>query len=290
MIYIGSHVSMKAPDYMLGSIREALSYDANACMIYTGAPQNSKRVPIGKFKLDEAKKLMEANHFQMERVIVHAPYIINLANSLKPDTAFFGRDFLKEELRRTAALGSKYLVLHPGCHLKAGTETGIDWIVEGLNDVLDQDESDVIICLEGMAGKGSEIGRTFEELAAIISKIHQQNRIGVCLDTCHLNDAGYDVSSFNDLMDEFSQIVGLDRLKVFHINDSKNPCGSHKDRHENIGKGTIGFEALARIVHDPRLENVIKILETPYIDDKPPYKEEISALRAWSEHPACPVK
>ncbi len=290
MRYLGCHVGMKAPRYFLGSVEEALSYGADACMLYTGAPQNSKRKKIEDLRIEEARRLYESAGWQSFQVVVHAPYIINLANSLKPDTAFFGRDFLKEELRRTAALGSKYLVLHPGCHLKAGTETGIDWIVEGLNDVLDQDESDVIICLEGMAGKGSEIGRTFEELAAIISKIHQQNRIGVCLDTCHLNDAGYDVSSFNDLMDEFSQIVGLDRLKVFHINDSKNPCGSHKDRHENIGKGTIGFEALARIVHDPRLENVIKILETPYIDDKPPYKEEISALRAWSEHPACPVK
>ncbi len=283
MIYIGSHVSMKAPDYMLGSIREALSYDANACMIYTGAPQNSRRVPIGKFKLDEAKKLMEANHFQMERVIVHAPYIINLANSVKPETAQFGVEFLSEELKRVSQIGAKTLVLHPGAHMKAGVETGSQWIVNGLNEVLDQDESDIVIALETMAGKGSEIGSRFEELTAIIDQIHKKERVKVCLDTCHIHDAGYDLTQFDQVLEQFDQILGLENLAVLHINDSKNERGARKDRHENIGSGHIGFETLARIVHHPKLDDITKILETPYIDSRPPYKEEIARLLAWKE-------
>ncbi len=283
MIYIGSHVSMKAPDYMLGSIREALSYDANACMIYTGAPQNSRRVPIGKFKLDEAKKLMEANHFQMERVIVHAPYIINLANSVKPETAQFGVEFLSEELKRVSQIGAKTLVLHPGAHMKAGVETGSQWIVNGLNEVLDQDESDIVIALETMAGKGSEIGSRFEELAAIIDQIHKKERVKVCLDTCHIHDAGYDLTQFDQVLEQFDQILGLENLAVLHINDSKNERGARKDRHENIGSGHIGFETLARIVHHPKLDDITKILETPYIDSRPPYQEEIARLLAWKE-------
>lgn len=272
---------MKAPGFFKGSIADALSYGADACMIYTGAPQNSKRQPIEKLRIQEGIDLYRQAGWQPFQVVVHAPYIINLANSVKTDTAYFGREFLKEELRRTAAIGSRYLVLHPGSHLKAGAETGIAWIVEGLNEVLDSDDSEVIICLEGMAGKGSEIGRSFEELAAIIDGVSRSDRLGVCLDTCHLNDAGYEVGEIDDLLEQFDAIVGLERLKVFHINDSKNIRGAAKDRHENIGKGTIGFDALAAVVHHPLLENVVKILETPWIDDQPPYKEEIEALRAW---------
>ncbi|MBF0578363.1 deoxyribonuclease IV [Erysipelotrichaceae bacterium RD49] len=283
MKYLGCHVGMKAPKYFEGSIAEALSYGADACMIYTGAPQNSKRKPIEELRIDQGIELYEQAGWKAFQVVVHAPYIINLANSIKEDTAYFGRDFLKEELRRTAAIGSRFLVLHPGSHLKAGIETGIEWIVEGLNDVLDQDESNVMICLESMAGKGTEVGRDFGELAAIMKGIHRQDRIGVCLDTCHLNDAGYDLSDFDALMDEFDQTIGLDKLKVFHINDSKNVRGAKKDRHENIGAGTIGFEILAGIVHDPRLEEVVKILETPYIDDQPPYQGEINRLRSWPQ-------
>lgn len=281
MKYLGCHVGMKAPKYFLGSIEEALSYDADACMIYTGAPQNSKRKPVEDLRIEEGRKLYEKAGWNALQVVVHAPYIINLANSVKEETAYFGRDFLKEELRRTAAIGSHYLVLHPGAHLKTGVELGTKWIVDGLNDVLDQDESSVMILLEGMAGKGTEIGRTFEELRGIIDGIHKQERVGVCLDTCHLNDAGYDLQDFDALMDEFDSIVGLERLKVFHINDSKNERGAHKDRHENIGKGTIGLNTLAAIVQDPRLEDVVKILETPWVEDEAPYKEEIDTLRKW---------
>ncbi len=280
MKYLGCHVGMKAPGYFKGSIEEALSYGADACMIYTGAPQNSKRKPIEELKIEEGAALYRQAGWQPFQVVVHAPYIINLANSTKPDTAYFGREFLSEELRRVNAIGAKYLVLHPGSSLKVETQTGIDWIVEGLNSVLDQDDSEVMICLESMAGKGSEIGRNFEELEAIIEGVHKNERIGVCLDTCHLWDAGYNLSDFDALLAQFDEIVGLDRLKVFHINDSKNLNGARKDRHENIGRGEIGFEILDAIVHHPLLENVVKILETPYVDDKPPYKQEIEGLKA----------
>ncbi|WP_434062202.1 deoxyribonuclease IV [Dubosiella newyorkensis] len=283
MIFLGSHVSMKAPNYLLGSIQEALSYDANACMIYTGPPQNSKRVPIEKFKVDEAKRLMEEHDFSMERVIIHAPYIINLANSMRPETAEFGVEFLQEELRRVEAIGASILVLHPGAHVKAGVEVGMEWIVNGLNQVLDQDDSNVVIALETMAGKGSEIGSNFEELAKIREQIHKKERIKICLDTCHIHDAGYDLTAFDEVLDEFDSILGLENLAVLHINDSKNERGARKDRHENIGNGFIGFETLVKIVHHPKLESITKILETPYIENKPPYKEEIEQLRSWKD-------
>lgn len=279
MIYLGSHVSLKAPDYFLGSIKETLSYGANACMIYTGAPSNTRRISMDSFKIEEAKQLMVQHAISMDRVIVHAPYLINLANVLKPQTAQFGVEFLKSELERTALLGASYLVLHPGSHLKQGLEPGISSIVKGLNEVLDSDASSVCIALETMAGKGSEIGRSFEELAMIIDGVHKQDRIKICLDTCHIHDAGYDVSNFDRVLDEFDRTLGLERLKVVHVNDSKNPKGSHKDRHANIGQGYIGLESLARIVHHPKLLDVTKILETPYIDGVAPYKREIELLR-----------
>ncbi|MEY8543111.1 deoxyribonuclease IV [Dubosiella newyorkensis] len=282
-MFLGSHVSMKAPNYLLGSIQEALSYDANACMIYTGPPQNSKRVPIEKFKVEEAKRLMEEHDFSMDRVIIHAPYIINLANSMRPETAEFGVEFLQEELRRVDAIGASVLVLHPGAHVKAGVEVGVEWIVNGLNQVLDQDDSNVVIALETMAGKGSEIGSNFEELAKIREQIHKKERIKICLDTCHIHDAGYDLTAFDEVLDEFDSILGLENLAVLHINDSKNERGARKDRHENIGNGFIGFETLAKIVHHPKLESITKILETPYIENKPPYNEEIEQLRSWKD-------
>lgn len=279
MIYLGSHVSLKAPDYLLGSIKEALSYGANACMIYTGPPSNTRRVSIDKFKLTQAKELMKEHDFSMDRVIVHAPYIINLANSLNPDTALFGIDFLKNEISRVHEIGASTLVLHPGSHVKAGEEIGLEWIINGLNAVLDEDDHNVNIALETMAGKGSECGKTFEQLAIIKAGVHKSERIKICMDTCHIHDAGYDVSNFDGVLDDFDHILGLDNLACIHVNDSKNVLGAHKDRHENIGAGHIGFDALYRVVHHSKLEDVTKILETPYIDGKAPYKEEILALR-----------
>ena len=274
---LGSHVSMSSPDYVLGSVREMLSYEANACMIYTGPPQNGKRVSIDKLKIEEAKAVLKENQLSMDHVVVHAPYLINLANTLNLNTFRNSVELLKKEIKRTDAIGSPYLILHPGSHVNAGSEAGIQSIIKGLNEVM-SDEQKCIICLETMAGKGSECGSSFEEIHQMIEGVHI-NKMGVCLDTCHIHDAGYNLSDFDQILKRFDEIIGLKYLQVVHLNDSKNVCGSHKDRHENIGRGHIGFDLLCQIAHHPFLENIPIILETPYIDNKPPYKEEIRMLK-----------
>ncbi len=275
MIKLGSHVSMSKPDYLLGSVKEALSYNANAMMIYTGAPQNSFRAPVEDLKIEEAKKLWLENGCSMRDIIVHAPYIINLANTTKVETFEMGKEVLRKELIRSSAIGAKYIVLHPGSSLKDTLENGIDKIAEGLNEVL-KEGFDVTVCLETMAGKGSEVGYRFEHLAEIISKVDYP--LGVCFDTCHTWDSGYDLNNFDQVLKEFDRIIGLDKLHVVHVNDSKNDNGARKDRHANIGEGNIGFETLSNIVHHPVLKGKTMILETPYIDGVPPYKEEIARL------------
>ena len=275
---IGSHVSMSAPDYLLGSALETLSYNANALMLYSGAPQNTRRSPIGKLKIEEFHQCLRENEISLDDVIVHAPYIINLANTIDESKSEFAQKFLIDEIERVKQIGAKYLVLHPGSHVKAGSEIGLKQVVSGLNKAM-ENVGDVYIALETMAGKGSEVGRTFEELAFIIDNCKYSEHLVVCLDTCHVNDAGYDVSDFDALLDEFDRVIGLDKLKVIHLNDSKNPLGAHKDRHANIGQGEIGFENLCNIAHNERVKDIPKILETPYIDGKAPYKEEIEMLR-----------
>ncbi|MGN1343393.1 MAG: deoxyribonuclease IV [Traorella sp.] len=274
---LGSHVSMSSNEYVLGSILEMLSYDANCCMLYTGPPQNGKRVPLEKLKIKEAHELLNQKHIPIENIIIHAPYLINLANTLNIQTYQNSLEILKNEMIRCDAISSKYLILHPGSHVKAGSQIGIQSIIKGLNEVID-DSTKCIICLETMAGKGNECGKTFEELKAIIQGVNSK-RIGVCLDTCHIHDAGYDLNNFDEVLNEFDRIIGFEYLKVVHLNDSKNILGSHKDRHENIGLGHIGFDTLCKIAHHPLLDNIPKILETPYIDDKAPYKEEIKMLK-----------
>lgn len=284
MLKIGSHVGMNGKKMMLGSVEEALSYNANTFMLYTGAPQNTKRKEISELNIEAAQALMKDNG--ITEFIVHAPYIINLANTVKPETYELAVRFLRLELDRASAMGSRILVVHPGAHVGAGTEAGIASVAKGLNEVL-TDDSDCLIALETMAGKGSEIGRTFEELARIYDGVAKKDRLRICFDTCHTHDSGYDI--INDpegVFARFDQILGKDQIAVFHINDSKNPCGSAKDRHENLGKGCIGFDALNRIVHHPDFQDVPKILETPWIpvDNDPkntraPYKEEIAMLR-----------
>lgn len=279
MLIIGSHVGYKKDSGLVGSVKEALSYNANTFMFYTGAPQNTKRLPIDLEKVKEADQLMKDNKIAKENVIVHAPYIINLATDdlVKRE---FSCDFLKEEIKRVETLGFSYLVLHPGSHVGAGTDKGIQNIADSLNKVIDKDTK-VVILLETMAGKGTEVGKNFEELESIISKIKQRENIGVCLDTCHINDAGYDLNYFDKVLDSFDKIIGLDKLKCIHVNDSKNMIGSHKDRHENIGYGHIGFDNLSNIIYNKRLDNIPKILETPYIDKTyPPYKYEIEMIRS----------
>lgn len=283
MILLGSHVGMSGKEMFLGSVKEALSYGANTFMVYTGAPQNTRRKAVSELRIEEARALMRESG--ISQFIVHAPYIINLANSVKPETFELAVSFLKLEIERTAAMGSRVLVLHPGSHVDAGVETGIAQIIKGLNMVLTSD-TPVYIALETMAGKGSEIGSRFEELKAIYDGVDHPEKLRVCLDTCHLSDAGYPVSSdFDSVLAEFDQIIGIDQIAAIHINDSKNPQNAHKDRHANIGEGYLGFEALHQIVHHPKLANVPKILETPYIENPekegttmPPYKDEIAKL------------
>lgn len=277
-LLIGSHVSMGGKDMLLGSVKEALSYQANTFMFYTGAPQNTKRKPVSRMKIQEALALMKENGIDKNNIVVHAPYIINLANTLKKETYELAVSFLREEIQRVEEIGMRRLVLHPGSHVKAGEEAGINSIISGLNDVLTENQN-VVVCLETMAGKGSELGISIDQLAFIIDHVFYKDKLGICLDTCHLNDAGYDLSLFDEILDEIDQKIGLDKVLVVHVNDSKNPRGAHKDRHENIGYGTVGFDILNAIVHNKRLENVPKILETPYIDNKSPYKEEIQMFR-----------
>lgn len=278
MLIIGSHVGFRKDDQLLGSLKEALSYGANTFMFYTGAPQNTKRYPIEDGLTLEALNLMKENDLDYSKVIVHAPYIINLANDSDPEKFMFAVNFLREELERCEMLGIQNVVLHPGSHVGLGVEQGISNIIKGLNMILDT--SNVRVLLETMAGKGSEIGSKLEEIKAIIDGIVDQDKIGVCLDTCHLSDAGYDLSDFNEFLDEFDKIIGIDKIYCVHVNDSKNELGAHKDRHENIGFGYVGFDTLMGAIYNDRLENIPKILETPYVDkDYPPYKQEIEMIR-----------
>ncbi|MGL4588957.1 MAG: deoxyribonuclease IV [Mycoplasmatales bacterium] len=279
MLYLGSHVSCSGKKMMMGSVEEALNYGANALMLYTGAPQNTRRKALEDMMIDEAHALLAENGIKLENVVVHAPYIINLGNAVKPETFEIAVSFLREEIKRTEAIGAKYIVLHPGAHVGEGEEIGLNQIVKGLNEVLTA-EQNVIVALETMAGKGTEMGKTFEQLKYIIENVNLPEKLGVCLDTCHIHDAGFDVTNFDEVLDMFDKTIGLERLNVLHINDSKNIRGAAKDRHANIGYGEIGFEALLNVVNNKRVENVVKILETPYVADNPPYKTEIEMLKS----------
>lgn len=277
MLIIGSHVKYNSKDQIMGSLNEALDYNENCFMFYTGAPQNTMRSKIDENICNKAKEKMKEVGINIENVIAHAPYIINLANNKEEAKYRFSINFLKEEINRCTKIGIKYIVLHPGSHVGLGEDIAIENISKALNEVLE--ESKITILLETMAGKGSEVGKTFEQLSSIIQKVENKDKIGICMDTCHLNDAGYDVRSFDKILDEFDHIVGIKYLKCIHINDSKNPLASHKDRHENIGYGTLGFNTLIDIIYNKRLESIPKILETPYIEENPPYKEEIEMIR-----------
>lgn len=284
MLKLGSHVGMSGKEMLLGSAKEAVSYGANTFMFYTGAPQNTKRKEISELNIEPAWKYMKTHG--IEEIIVHAPYIINLGNSVKPETFEIAVKFLALELERSSACRSNTLILHPGAHVGAGVDAGIEQIAKGINEVLTKDTT-CNIALETMAGKGSEIGKTFEELARIFDKVIYNEKLRVCFDTCHTNDSGYDiVHDFDGVMEEFDKIIGTERIAVFHLNDSKNIRGAAKDRHANIGFGELGFDALSYIVHHKNFIQVPKILETPYIpsptkDKKSyaPYKYELEMLR-----------
>ncbi len=283
MVKLGSHVSMSGKKMLLGASEEAASYGANTFMIYTGAPQNTRRKPIEELNIEAGLKHMEENG--ISDIVVHAPYIINIANTVKLDTFELGVEFLIKEIERTEAIGAEQIVLHPGSHVGAGVDAGIKQIIKGLNEVIRKDQN-VQIALETMAGKGSEIGRTFDELAKIIDGVTYNEKLSVCLDTCHIHDAGYNVKKgFDETLTEFDKIIGLERIKVVHVNDSKNEQGARKDRHENIGFGHIGFEALHYVIYHEAFKDLPKILETPYVGEtknkrKPPYKHEIAMIKS----------
>lgn len=285
---IGSHVSMSGKKMLVASSEEAASYGASTFMIYTGAPQNTRRKPIEDLNIEAG--LAHMKEHGLSNIVVHAPYIINIANAIKPEVFELGVEFLQKEIERTAAIGATQIVLHPGAHVGEGVEKGTAKIIEGLNEVLSVNYP-VQIALETMAGKGSEIGRTFEELAAIIEGVTNNERLSVCFDTCHIHDAGYDiVHDFDGVLEQFDKIIGVDRIKVVHVNDSKNVCGAAKDRHENIGFGHIGFNAINKIVHHEVFKDVPKILETPWVgsdakNKKAPYKHEIEMLRTGNFTP-----
>jgi len=287
---IGSHVHFNK-EQIYGSIKEAISYGANALMLYTGAPQNTFRSELNLEYLEKAKKVMDENHIKMEHIICHAPYIINLANKQKIDAWNFSISFLKNEINRCESLGIKYIVLHPGSAVKHTKEEGIQNIIEGLNYII-KDDDKCMILLETMAGKGSECGNNFEEIKSIIEGLNSTN-IGVCLDTCHLNDSGYNINEFDEVLDIFDKLIGIDKIKCIHINDSKNEIGMRKDRHANLGYGTIGFETLLNVIYNEKLKDVPKILETPYVSRNdnekeliyPPYKFEIEMIKTKKFNP-----
>ncbi|MCH4392034.1 MULTISPECIES: deoxyribonuclease IV [Staphylococcus] len=280
---LGSHVSMSGKKMLEGSAEEAHKFGESTFMIYTGAPQNTRRKSIEDLNIEKGHEAMDK--YGLSNLVVHAPYIINIANTTKPEVFQLGVDFLQNEIERTQALGAKDIVLHPGSHVGAGADKGIQQIIKGLNEVLTHD-NDVRIALETMAGKGSEVGRSFEEIAQIIDGVTHNDRLSICFDTCHTHDAGYNIKEdFDGVLNEFDKIIGLDRIKVVHVNDSKNEKGAHKDRHENIGFGHIGFDALNYVVHHDVFKDIPKILETPYVGEdkknkKPPYKFEIEMLKA----------
>ncbi|MFA5503548.1 MAG: deoxyribonuclease IV [Bacilli bacterium] len=278
-LLIGSHCGLSAPEFYLGTVKEALSYGSTVFMFYTGAPQNSFRRPLEEMKIEEGRKLIQESGIKEDKLIVHAPYLINLANDSDPSKWETSIRFLKSELKRTAGFGAKTIVLHPGAHVGLGVEHGLKTIVKALDIVFKDDASDVKIALETMAGKGSELGTTFEQIKEIIDSCQYPDRLGCCIDTCHLNDGGYDVKDVEGVLDEIERTIGIEKLLAVHINDSKNVRGAHKDRHDNVGYGTIGFETLNAYVNNPRLKDVPKILETPYFNDKPPYKEEIEMFK-----------
>jgi deoxyribonuclease-4 len=291
MVKIGSHVSMSGDDMFLASVKEAVSYKANALMVYTGAPQNTRRKETNHLKVDEALKYMEEVGFDPNNVVVHAPYIMNLANPSQ-DKRAFAISFLTEEIKRSAFMHANQIVLHPGSAVGKDRPQAIKWIAEGLNEVINNTKAlKVKIALETMAGKGNEVGKTFEELKEIIDLVDDKERISVCFDTCHTHDAGYDIKNdFDSVIKHFDQVVGTSYISVFHINDSKNEMGASKDRHENIGFGYIGYDALLKVINHKDFMDIPKILETPYIDKKAPYLEEIQMIRDQKFDPDLKTK
>ncbi len=285
MLLIGSHVSFRSGDQLVGSVKEAISYGSNTFMFYTGAPQNTKRCEIKEKLTNEALEIMKENGIDIKNVVVHAPYIINLANNENKEKYSFSISFLKEEIKRVEKFGVEKLVLHPGSYTTQNIDTGINNIINALNEIITPDQN-VKICIETMAGKGTEVCFKLEHVKRILDGVKHGDKLMVCIDTCHLNDAGYDMKKFDEFLKEFDNVIGIEKIGCVHVNDSKNPIGAHKDRHENLGYGTIGFDSLINIIYNEKLQNVPKILETPYVCKEggkdrsyAPYKFEIEEIR-----------
>ncbi|MBE6131084.1 MAG: deoxyribonuclease IV [Erysipelotrichaceae bacterium] len=284
---IGCHVGNSGPLMLAGSIKEALSYDANCFMVYLGPPQNTIRKPIESMNATLMAEIAKENNINLDDVIIHAPYIVNLARK-DPEKFEFAVRFIATEVSGVHNIGCKYLVLHPGSAVDSERNEALNQVARGINEIIKiTPDARTVIAIETMAGKGNEVGRTFEEIKYIIDQVENKSRVGVCLDTCHVNDGGYDlVNNYENVIKEFDEVIGLEYLKVIHVNDSKNPLASHKDRHENIGFGALGFETVMKIFNDERFINIPKILETPYVaslDNKnnyPPYKYEIAMIKS----------
>lgn len=285
-ILLGSHLSLKADDFYLGTARQAIALGETAFMFYTGAPQNTRRLPLEKMKIPEGRAFLKEHGIDETKLVIHAPYVINLANAANGENYAFAKSFLKEEIRRCRAFGVSLLVLHPGSAIDGDVEKGIASLGAALDEVLSDEAEPFFVCLETMAGKGHEIGRSFEELHQILQKCAHPEHLGVCLDTCHLNDAGMDVNDVAGLLKHFDETIGLPFLKVIHLNDSKNPRGSRKDRHENIGYGTIGFPTLEAWVKEEKLQRIPKILETPAFNEKETWGREVAMLRKNTYDPS----
>ena len=272
MLNIGCHLSTTKGFYNMG--KEALSIGANTFQFFTRNPRGGKAKDIDENDVAKLINLMKENNFS--KILAHAPYTLN-ACSKDESTREFALQMMEDDLKRMEYLPNNLYNFHPGSHVKQGTEAGIEFIAELLNKVLKKEQTTKVL-LETMAGKGTEVGRSFEEIAEIISKVELKEHMGVCLDTCHVYDAGYDiVNDLDKVLDEFDKIIGLDRLYAIHLNDSKNPFSSHKDRHEKIGEGFIGLEAITRIINHPKLRNIPFFLETP--NELDGYAKEISILR-----------
>ena len=272
MLNIGCHLSTTKGFYNMG--KEALSIGANTFQFFTRNPRGGKAKDIDENDVAKLIELMKENNFS--KILAHAPYTLN-ACSKDESTREFALQMMEDDLKRMEYLSGNLYNFHPGSHVKQGTEIGIEFIAELLNKVLKKEQTTKVL-LETMAGKGTEVGRSFEEIADIISKVELKEHMGVCLDTCHVYDAGYDiVNELDKVLDEFDKIIGLDRLYAIHLNDSKNPFNSHKDRHEKIGEGFIGLEAVTRIINHPKLRNIPFFLETP--NELYGYAKEISILK-----------
>lgn len=283
---IGCHVGNSGPLMLEGSIKEALSYGATCFMVYLGPPQNTIRKPIESMNADKMALIAKENNISLEDVIIHAPYIVNLARK-DPEKFDFAVRFIATEVSGVHNIGCKYLVLHPGSAVDSERGEALNQVAKGINEIIKlTPNARTVIAIETMAGKGNEVGRTFEEIKFIIDNVYDKSRVGVCLDTCHINDGGYDlVNNYEEVINKFDEVIGLEYLKVIHVNDSKNTLASHKDRHENIGFGSLGFNTIMKIFNDPRFISIPKILETPYVpslnnkENFPPYKYEINMIK-----------